>query len=345
MLLRLYHAPTTGPRVPSARVHRIASDTPTFGRVPHVCDRLLLIVMYVCLHRVDIPATWTAVAFYAGCITLLCEGVHLLTSHPSIDAEDLIETVHLEILLPAFTIGCIVKHPHGPHHEKPVLANDGAPAAAAAAAQPPPIERMSTFARIRAVPQERVKFFVSAVFMVLVGLSMPSLFNADTISSGGGHRRALAALLADADDLNNGTTMGGNATDAGGDGSGSHGSGGSAQPAMPAGTLVLHVLVCSLLMNVGKMFPSFCYRSEVNYSTRLALAIGMMPRGEVCAGIIVSAIALDVRVQRTWGSPDEPAPPLSLAKTLPSLSYAVADAAHSRARMFESPTLVRRRTA
>ena len=121
--------------------------------------------------------------------------------------------------------------------------------------------------------------------------------------------------------------------------------GGLEQHAEAAGTLVLHVLVCSLLMNVGKMFPSFCYRSEVNYSTRLALAIGMMPRGEVCAGIIVSAIALDVRVHRTWGSSDEPAPPLSLAKTLPSLSYAVADAAHSRARMFESPTLVRRRTA
>ena len=49
---------------------------------------------------------------------------------------------------------------------------------------------------------------------------------------------------------------------------------------------------CSVLMNVGKMFPACCYRSEVPLRTRLALSIGMMPRGEVCAGIIVNAIAL-----------------------------------------------------
>ena len=47
-------------------------------------------------------------------------------------------------------------------------------------------------------------------------------------------------------------------------------------------------------MNLGKMFPAFCYRNEAHFRTRLALAIGMMPRGEVCAGIIVNAIALGV---------------------------------------------------
>ena len=59
-------------------------------------------------------------------------------------------------------------------------------------------------------------------------------------------------------------------------------------------TLVLHVVACSLLMNLGKIVPAFCYRSEVDLRTRIALAIGMMPRGEVCAGIIVNAIALGV---------------------------------------------------
>ena len=47
-------------------------------------------------------------------------------------------------------------------------------------------------------------------------------------------------------------------------------------------------------MNLGKMFPTFCYRSEVDLKTRLALSIAMMPRGEVCAAIIVNAIALGV---------------------------------------------------
>ena len=45
-------------------------------------------------------------------------------------------------------------------------------------------------------------------------------------------------------------------------------------------------------MNIGKIFPAFCYRTEANTRTRLAMAIGMMPRGEVCAAIIVNAIAL-----------------------------------------------------
>ena len=61
---------------------------------------------------------------------------------------------------------------------------------------------------------------------------------------------------------------------------------------MDPGMLVVHVLICSALMNLGKIFPAFCYRSEVHIYTRLALALGMMPRGEVCAGIIVNAIAL-----------------------------------------------------
>ena len=71
-------------------------------------------------------------------------------------------------------------------------------------------------------------------------------------------------------------------------------SGSSTPGRIDAGSLVLHVIVCTILMNVGKLFPAFCYRSEVNFKTRLALAIIIMPRGEVCAGIIVNAIALGV---------------------------------------------------
>ena len=45
--------------------------------------------------------------------------------------------------------------------------------------------------------------------------------------------------------------------------------------------------------DLGKLFPAFCFRDEARLRTRIALAVGMMPRGEVCAGIIVNAIALD----------------------------------------------------
>ena len=37
-------------------------------------------------------------------------------------------------------------------------------------------------------------------------------------------------------------------------------------------------------------FPLFCYRDEVDWQTRLALSLGMCPRGEVGAGIIVISI-------------------------------------------------------
>lgn len=64
---------------------------------------------------------------------------------------------------------------------------------------------------------------------------------------------------------------------------------------MPAGEIALHVVVCTILMNLGKLFPACCYRAEVDLRTRIALAVAMMPRGEVCAGIIVNALALGIK--------------------------------------------------
>ena len=49
--------------------------------------------------------------------------------------------------------------------------------------------------------------------------------------------------------------------------------------------MVYHVTVVSLLMILGKMMLLFCYRKEANLRTRLALSLGMCPRGEV--GVLV----------------------------------------------------------
>ena len=49
----------------------------------------------------------------------------------------------------------------------------------------------------------------------------------------------------------------------------------------------MHVLALTVLSNLGKMFPAFCYRREAHWRERLALAIGMWPRGEVGAGVLV----------------------------------------------------------
>jgi len=67
------------------------------------------------------------------------------------------------------------------------------------------------------------------------------------------------------------------------------------EAAMSAGELLFHVLMVTLLSNLGKMFPLLCYRAEATIRERLALSIGMWPRGEVGAGVLVIAVGHDVQ--------------------------------------------------
>ncbi|WP_224241640.1 cation:proton antiporter [Hyalangium gracile] len=105
-------------------------------------------------------------------------------------------------------------------------------------------------------PEQRAATVVSACFMVLVGLSMP----------------ALGGLLAAA-----GTQV-------------QEGGGSS----VSWGGVALHVLVVTLLINLGKMFPAFCYRREASRRERLALAIALFPRGEVGAGVLVISLGYGI---------------------------------------------------
>lgn len=54
-------------------------------------------------------------------------------------------------------------------------------------------------------------------------------------------------------------------------------------------TITFHVIIVTLLSNIGKMLPVFFYRDRA-LKERLALSIGMFARGEVGAGIIVLSI-------------------------------------------------------
>jgi Kef-type K+ transport system membrane component KefB len=132
------------------------------------------------------------------------------------------------VLLPAFVLGCVMKRPAGanPH------ADDG---------------REGHLDGSESAAEQRVSTIVSATFMVLVGLSMPSVLGA------------------------------------GRDG-----------PTMGWGEIGLHVLVVTLLSNLGKMFPAFCYRREAHWRERLAVAIGMWPRGEVGAGVLVISLGYGI---------------------------------------------------
>ncbi len=160
---------------------------------------LLLWAAWRYLHEWHLPIRWNWILFYAALITCACEIIHLTSG-----IVDEVATIDLEVLLPSFVLGCMLAKPK--HHSEH--------------------------------SNERVETTIAALFMLLVGLSMPPV------------------------------------TIEGSDWS----------------TLTLHVLLITLLSNLGKMFPYFCYRDEATRRERLALSIGMFPRGEVGAGVLVVSI-------------------------------------------------------
>lgn len=103
---------------------------------------------------------------------------------------------------------------------------------------------------------------------------MPSLVDSNT---DGGHGSMASHRMLTGED----TSMGSG---------GSRMDGAQVSPAVLAG----HVMVVSILMVLGKMFPTVCYRNEANLRTRFALSIGMCPRGEVGAGVIVISLGFGI---------------------------------------------------
>jgi Kef-type K+ transport system membrane component KefB len=182
----------------------------------------LLWISWHHLNSLALPVTWPWVMLYAATIVGFTELVYAVSLwfDPKVG-------VHLEVLLPAFALGCVMKPPAGtdPH------VNDALEGAEEGPEQP---------------QEQRVSTIVSACFMVLVGLSMPAI--------GGGN-----------------------------------GTGG-----MGWETIAFHVVNVTLLSNLGKMLPALCYRREATFRERLALAIGMWPRGEVGAGVLVIAVSYGI---------------------------------------------------
>lgn len=111
--------------------------------------------------------------------------------------------------------------------------------------------------------EQRVSSIVSACFMVLVGLSMPPIFG----STASGMPRTLEFAGVSADTL-------------------------AAKSVFPGwGMIAVHVLAITVVSNIGKMFPLFCYRREAGWRERLALSVAMFPRGEVGAGVLVVSLS------------------------------------------------------
>ena len=168
---------------------------------------LLLIVAYRWFHQVHLPVGRGWLLGYGVTIVGLCAVLEHTTN------------VHLEVLLPAFALGCLLHNPHDPLR---------------------PQERPHEHAHLepesggaRALDRS-----VKALFMFLVGCSLPRI----------------------------------------------------ALQGRTAGTVLWHVVILTVLSNVGKCFPTLCYRREASLRERLAVSVAMFPRGEVGAGVLLVAI-------------------------------------------------------
>ncbi|MCB9833134.1 MAG: sodium:proton antiporter [Planctomycetes bacterium] len=177
------------------------------------------------LHAVDWPVTWRWLLAYAIGMVLVSEVIHAASLH----LDDSVP-IHVEILLPAFVLGAILRRRIDPATGHDLLESPA---------------------------EKRVATVVSAAFMVLVGASMPALF-------------ATGATSTSASTVS------------------------ATQEALSVTEIGLHVLAVSLLANLGKMFPLFCYRREAVWKERLALSIGMWPRGEVGAGVLVVSLGYGI---------------------------------------------------
>lgn len=157
----------------------------------------------------NIRQEWWAILGYSAVVIFITWAVNHLFN------------IHIEVLLPAFVLGMVMRHKH---IDTPI--------------------------------EYKISTGISFLFMMLVGLSMPFFLG---------------------DGLGDGTT----------------GSVIGSQPMMSWGTIAIHVVIVSLLSNMGKLVPLFFYRERM-FSERLALSIAMFTRGEVGAGIIFIAISYNI---------------------------------------------------
>jgi hypothetical protein len=102
---------------------------------------------------------------------------------------------------------------------------------------------------------DRAASFISLLFMLLVGMSMPLIHMEETPMQTG----SVIATL----------------------------------PMLSWGSIALHVVMVSLLSNIGKLTPMLFYRDR-SLKERLALSVGIFTRDEVGAGVIFIALGYHI---------------------------------------------------
>lgn len=180
---------------------------------------LLLSFGWKQLGKYNCRQDWKAILLYAVIVFVVTQTIYLVSKN--VYGEE--GSIHIEVLLPAFILGMIMKHKE---IDTPI--------------------------------EQKVSTGISFLFMFLVGMSMPHFIGVNFAEAHAG----------------------------------SHSVTGS-QEMMSWGMIFVHVVIVSLLSNIGKLIPIFFYRDR-KFSERLALSIGMFTRGEVGAGIIFIALGYNL---------------------------------------------------
>jgi hypothetical protein len=229
----------------------------------------MLITAYVFLHKVRIPIGWGWVLVYSAVITVLSEAVY----KGSMIIDDSVP-IHIEVLLPAFVLGCVIAYPKQ-KLDSPGTSREFVDEGHGHGVIDTPVER-------------KVATAVASVFMVLVGLSMPLILSGEAAVQGGSMSEMFESTL------HSGGSPAAEAVESRVGASQKIGRITATRPTMAWGLIVLHVLMVTFVSNLGKMFPVLCYRREAHWRERLALAIGMWPRGEVGAGVLVISLSYGI---------------------------------------------------
>ena len=162
---------------------------------------------------------WKAILVYSAVVFISTQSLYLISKYLYGESG----SIHVEVLLPAFVLGMVMKHKE---HDTPM--------------------------------EQKVSTGISFFFMFLVGMSMPRFLGIDfTEAASAGYSVT------------------------------------GSQEMMSWGMILFHVVIVSLLSNIGKLFPVFFYRDR-RLSERLALSIGMFTRGEVGAGVIFIALGYNL---------------------------------------------------
>jgi Kef-type K+ transport system membrane component KefB len=227
---------------------------------------IMLSFAYIFLHRFRWPSRWYHVLAYSALMVAIIEVVYQGSKH-----IDPAVPVHIEVLLPAFVLGCVLRTKHHDHSEHKHAEDKPAERSQSGIANTVQSDAITGPGMATGVPDEdaseaRAGTIISAAFMLLVGLSMPSV----AAASGSGTAANPAASTLSAGALREFT------------------------PQIGWGTIAFHVLVVTILSNLGKMFPAFCYRKEATFRERIAVSIAMWPRGEVGAGVLVVSLSYGI---------------------------------------------------